>query len=196
MKLDLDIRAPESPRLVAVLLHPHPRFGGNRFHPFVDGLHRRLPEAGVAAVRFDFESEEMGHAVGQVEAALGEADERWPGVPSVLAGYSFGAGVAAAVDDQRLEGWLLLAPQVEPLSSSPLRLVPRPKFLIVPEFDQFAPPALVEAAVEGWVATTVSIAAGSDHFLGPVQAIVQEAVGWISTLAGSGTGVGDPASGS
>ena len=37
-----------------MLLHPHPRFGGNRLNAVVAALFRALPAAGIAALRFDF----------------------------------------------------------------------------------------------------------------------------------------------
>lgn len=184
MSRDFDIRAPDDPRLVAVVLHPHPHFGGNRFHPFVDGLHRRLPAAGAAAIRFDFDSADLVTAQSQVESALEEASVRWPRLGIVLAGYSFGAGVAAGVADERVTGWFLLAPQAESLTGSALGRDPRPKLIVVPELDQFGPPEVLRPILDGWPETTVSVAPGTDHFLGDVAAIVDLAVEWISGLGG------------
>lgn len=182
----LDVRSPEQPWLVAVLLHPHPRFGGNRFHPFVDGLANQLPELGVAAVRFDFVSDDGDGARRQVEGAIEASADRWPGAASVLMGYSFGAGVAASVADPRLKGWYLLAPQVEPLRHSRLGEDARPKRVVVPELDQYGPPAAVQPVLETWIATTVSVAPGIDHFLGPVGPVVDDALQWVRSLQADG----------
>ena len=56
--MSLEMNAADEARGVAVLLHPHPHFGGNRFHPFIEALFRRLPDIAVSAIRFDFTSAE------------------------------------------------------------------------------------------------------------------------------------------
>ena len=122
-----EMNTTEEPRAFAVLLHPHPDFGGNRFHPFIDGLFRRLPESAVAALRFDFSSADLSVAQEEVLAAIDEGSTRWPQLPVVLAGYSFGAGVAAGMADERIAGWYLLAPPGVMLSAAPIGHDPRPK---------------------------------------------------------------------
>jgi len=177
-----DVNTAHEARALAVLLHPHPDFGGNRFHPFIEGLFRRLPESGVTAIRFDFSSAEPSAAHGEVLAAIDEGSARWPQRPIVLAGYSFGAGVAAGVGDERIVGWYLLAPQAPILSAAPLGPDPRPKGIAVPEFDQFSPPAAIREVVGGWENTTVTTVANADHFLGAVSPIVDGALRWIDGL--------------
>ena len=173
----MDISPASAPRCAAILLHPHPDFGGNRFHPFVAGLYDRLPAVGVTAVRFDFSSSDPVAARDQAADAVTSA-----GAPVILIGYSFGAGVAASVNDDRIIGWYLLAPQTPSLAQAPIASDPRPKAIVVPEFDQYSPPAAVETAVAGWQATTVTTASGVDHFLGAVGPIVDEAVEWVVSL--------------
>ena len=176
----LEVNAADDPRAFALLLHPHPDYGGDRFHPFVGGLFKRLPSVGVSAVRFDFTSGSAAAAHDQAFQALEEGGQRWPNVPAVVAGYSFGAGVAASIDDARILGWFLLAPQVEMLATTTIGADPRPKAIAVPEFDQYSPPARLEPAVSQWQATAVTAIAGTDHFLGVVEPIVTVALDWIS----------------
>ncbi len=178
--MSLDVSAADPARAFAVLLHPHPQYGGDRFHPFIDLLHRRLPAIGVSAVRFDFSSADPDAARAEVVGAIDEGTARWPGVPTFLVGYSFGAGVAAVTDDERVAGWYLLAPQVPSLSSSPIGRDTRPKAIAVPENDQFSPPRAVEQAVSEWVACTVTTLPGADHFLGAVGPVVDGVVSWIA----------------
>jgi hypothetical protein len=174
----------EEARALAVLLHPHPHFGGNRFHPFIDALFRRLPDVAVTAIRFDFSSAEPSVAREEVAAAMDEGSTRWPQLPVVLAGYSFGAGIAAGVGDERIAGWYLLAPPVAMLAGSPIGPDPRPKGIVVPEFDQFSPPAAVERVVTGWERTTVTTVPNADHFLGAVAPFVDDAFDWIDRMTG------------
>jgi alpha/beta superfamily hydrolase len=177
--MTLDISGPDHARAMVVLLHPHPSFGGDRFHPFIDATFRLLERIGVGAIRFDFSTADPGAAGGEVAAAIEGGLRRWPEAPVFLVGYSFGAGVAAALSDARILGWYLLAPQAPALTASPIGPDPRPKAIVVPELDQYSPPAAISQATEGWENTTVSILAGTDHFLGDVKALAEAAVGWV-----------------
>jgi len=163
----------------AVLLHPHPHFGGDRFHPFIEALFRRLPDIAVSAVRFDFSSAEPAAARKEVMAVLDEGAGRWPALPPILVGYSFGAGIAAGIGDERIAAWYLLAPPSAMLSSTTIGNDPRPKSVVVPEHDQFSPPAAVAHVVAGWDNTTFTTVPSADHFLGAVQPIVDSALHWI-----------------
>jgi alpha/beta superfamily hydrolase len=174
-----EMNTTEEPRAFVVLLHPHPDFGGNRFHPFIDGLFRRLPECAVAASRFDFSSADLSIAHEEVVAAIDEGSTRWPQLPVVLVGYSFGAGVAAGSPDERIAGWYLLAPPGAMLAGAPIGHDPRPKGIAVPEFDQFSPPAAIGDVVREWERTTVTTVPNADHFLGAVAPVVEGALHWI-----------------
>jgi alpha/beta superfamily hydrolase len=178
--LVVDISPAPDPRCAAVLLHPHPDFGGNRFHPFIAGLYDRLPKVGVTAVRFDFSSSDPAVARDETLDALDTASSEE--MPVVLVGYSFGAGVAASVNDDRLIGWYLLAPQTEWLVQAAISEDPRPKAIVVPEFDQFSPPPAVDKVVSDWQATTMTTVPGTDHFLGAVAPLVDQTVEWVVVL--------------
>jgi uncharacterized protein len=176
------MNAADEVRGTAVLLHPHPDFGGNRFHPFIDGLFNRLPEVAVSAFRIDFTSSDQTSARADVLAAIDAATGLWPGLPLALVGYSFGAGIAVGIDDDRVSGWYLLAPPTDVLSPAVIGADSRPKAIVVPENDQFFPPEVTQREVADWASTTVTIAPGMDHFLGRVDGIVDAAVDWIGRL--------------
>jgi alpha/beta superfamily hydrolase len=182
LTMDPDMNTAKEARAFAVLLHPHPHFGGNRFHPFIDALFHRLANVAVGAVRFDFSSADLSVARGEASAAIDAGEARWPEVPALLVGYSFGAGVAAGVDDKRIAGWYLLAPPAEMLSHTTIGSDPRPKALVVPQNDQFSPPAAIAEVVVGWETTTVTTLPDNDHFLGAIQPIVDSALGWIEAM--------------
>jgi alpha/beta superfamily hydrolase len=176
------MNAPDEVRGTAVLLHPHPDFGGNRFHPFIDGLFHRLPEVAISALRIDFTSSDQASARADVLAAIDTACGLWPGLPLALVGYSFGAGIAVGINDDRVSGWYLLAPPTDMLSQAVIGADSRRKAIVVPENDQFFSPEATERVVADWDSTTVTIAPGVDHFLGRVDGIVQGAVDWIAHL--------------
>ena len=58
------------PRAAAVLLHPHPDMGGDRFNNVVSELYRALPPAGVTAIRFDFSSSKIDVSAEETIEAL------------------------------------------------------------------------------------------------------------------------------
>jgi uncharacterized protein len=174
-----EINPADDPIGVAVLLHPHPDFGGNRHHPFVEGLYRRLPEGSVSALRFDFSTGDMESARGETGQAVAVAEERWPGTPVVLVGYSFGAAAAAGVAGGPVAAWFLLAPPAVMLGDATIGDRPGPKAIHVPERDQYSAPSVVSAAVADWVDTTVSVVPGADHFLGVVGPVVDSAFDWV-----------------
>jgi hypothetical protein len=100
-RLEALLEEPEegSPRLAAVVCHPHPLFGGTMHNKVVYRLARGLRQAGIVVLRFNFRgvgaSEgEHAHLEGEIEdarAALVWLRARYPELPYALAGFSFGA---------------------------------------------------------------------------------------------------------
>jgi uncharacterized protein len=174
LRLEAEVVVPEGAIAAVVLAHPHPAQGGSMRSLVTSELFRAAPDAGMAALRFNFrgvEGSEGSHAGGaeehhDVEAAIGELTDLAPGLPLVLSGWSFGADVALTVVDPRLAAWFLVAPplRVVPLEAMAAAHDPRPKRLAVGEHDPFRPPAAASQLTEGWVNTEVVTVAGADHF--------------------------------
>ena len=166
--------------------------GGNRFNMVVDALYRALPAAGVGAVRFDFSSSDTALAA----ALTVEVIDAAPPGPMVLVGYSFGAGIATLIADERLAGWFLIAPPLRPLAPEPCVIArdDRPKAISVPALDQFFPPAETRRATAGWSNTTINLIPDADHFLaGSVDTVVAQVLAWLRSLElGRGDGGADP----
>lgn len=178
--MTVEINSSRDPKAVAVLLHPHPHMGGDRFHPFVDALFRSLPDLGITSARFDFASADPQTAHDAVVAAIDTVTDDNAELPVVLAGYSFGAGVASQVVDERVVAWCLLAPPVQLLTNSSIGDDPRPKLVLVPSEDQYSPPVAVDDVVASWRATEVAVIDGTDHFLGDaLGTIISTSTDWI-----------------
>ena len=179
-----DADGPDDVAVAAVLLHPHPHFGGDRHHPLVSGLYRSLPARGVGVVRFDFSSADPETARDQVVWAVDVAAQRWPRAEVVLIGYSFGAGIAASVDDERVAARMLVAPPVQMLAG---QNPPKgPTELIAAARDQFAPQDDVEDAVAAWSSVKITTV-DDDHFLWNVMDdVVGRAGDWASIVAAEG----------
>ena len=89
-----------TPRGVAVIAHPHPLFGGTMDNKVVQTLARAFVQCGWTAVRFNFRG--VGASEGAYDEGRGEAADFQqvvqavaPEGPLALAGFSFGAYVAA-----------------------------------------------------------------------------------------------------
>jgi alpha/beta superfamily hydrolase len=96
----IDLPAAES-RGVAVICHPHPQQGGTMDNKVVQTLARAFVALGWRSVRFNFRG--IGASAGAWNDGVGEIDDALavvgefaaPGVPFMLAGFSFGAYVAS-----------------------------------------------------------------------------------------------------
>lgn len=101
-----------------VVLHPHPQYGGDMNNHVVVALCETLSHSGSAALRFNFRGTgrsegEYSGGPGEREDALAAIDEvRAAGAKTVgLAGYSFGAAVAASVAEEAgVEHLVLVSP--------------------------------------------------------------------------------------
>jgi len=173
----IDVNDPPGAAITAVLLHPHPHMGGDRFNHVVDSLYRALPTRGFRAVRFDFTSADVALAAAQTVEVI----EQSP-LPVVVVGYSFGAGVAVHATHPSVRGWALVAPYIAE-DAAPIATDPRPKLIVVAERDQWSPPARVEPLVATWENTTLMTLPGADHFLlGATGTLIEAAVEWLQTL--------------
>jgi uncharacterized protein len=107
--IECAIDDPEAaPRGTVVVCHPHPQHGGTLDNKVAQTLARAFVALGFRSVRFNFRG--VGASQGQWDDGIGEIDDalaviaalRAPDLPLLLAGFSFGAFVAASAA-QRLE---------------------------------------------------------------------------------------------
>ncbi|MEO1065244.1 MAG: hypothetical protein AAFZ07_27835 [Actinomycetota bacterium] len=191
IELEAALTDADGDRLGAIALtHPHPTYGGDMHAGFVGLLPDLVARRGVCVLRWNFRG--VGRSGGShgggvderldVVAALDHLVGLDLGVPILLGGWSFGADVSLAVDDDRHAGWLAVA---APLASAgdgpPAATDARPKRLLVPEHDQFRDPDAAAEATAGWAATTLVTIPGTDHFLGGrTSEIADQLVGCFS----------------
>lgn len=89
----------------AVVCHPHPLYGGTLHNKVVFRMARAARNAGSAVLRFNFRgagqsagTHDEGHGEqDDVRAALAYMRERYPDLPLVLAGFSFGSSMSLRV---------------------------------------------------------------------------------------------------
>lgn len=98
----------EAPVEAAVVCHPHPQFGGTMHNKVVYRIARGLRTSGCVVLRFNYRgvnrSEgEYAQGIGETEdtrVALRELQSRYPELPVIAAGFSFGSRVALRLTSQ------------------------------------------------------------------------------------------------
>ena len=142
---------------------------------------------GMPALRFNFRG--VGHSTGSYDEGRGEMDDvryaldflsrRYPGLPVVLAGFSFGSwvGMRVAAADDRVQAMIGLGVPARSFSDDTLQGCHKPKLIIQGTEDELAPYSLTEKWFEQVPAPKSLVAVpGADHFfqgrLEEVQAII------------------------
>jgi hypothetical protein len=103
-RLESLLEEPEhgDPGFAALVCHPHPLYGGTMHNKVVYRMARGLRKAGAVVLRFNFRGVNLSegvhaHGTGEVEDARTALDflrTRYPELPWMLGGFSFGSRVA------------------------------------------------------------------------------------------------------
>jgi alpha/beta superfamily hydrolase len=188
-RLEAILMHPEGePVGAAVVCHADPRQGGMMHFKVVFRAAKALQEAGLAVLRFNFRGvglSEGAHDHGQGEqedarAALGEVSRRFPRVPLLLGGFSFGSVVAARVagGDSRVRGLFLLGfpvARVDDLAFLGALRIPR--LFVQGDLDSFGTGhALRAAALPLPEPRVVVVVPEADHFFGGKLDALQDAI--------------------
>ena len=185
------LRLPEddegTPRLAAVVCHPHPLYGGTMHNKTVFRLATALNEVGIPTLRFNFRG--VGLSSGSydegrgeqddVRSALDELERRFPGVALAVAGFSFGAwtGLSVACAEGRVTQLVGVGVPVASLPVDQMAHCAKPKLIVQGALDQYGP----EAKLRAWFAGIaepkhLEIIPGADHFLNDHLDDLQHAV--------------------
>jgi alpha/beta superfamily hydrolase len=110
-KLEALLEEPEegAPRFAALVCHPHPQHGGTMHNKVVYRLARGLRKAGAVVLRFNYRGVNLSegvydHGIGETEdarACLEWLRSRYPHLPAMIAGFSFGSRIALRIGAQR-----------------------------------------------------------------------------------------------
>lgn len=183
-----------APRAAAVICHAHPLHGGMMHFKVIFRAAKALQSQGIAALRFNFRgvgrSEGLhDQGVGEQEdarAALSEMEQRFPGLPLILGGFSFGSAMAArvAVAEARVKAVLILGFPITRLdSTADLARVRQPRLFVQGSEDEFGPGPAIRALVSALPEPKrLAVIEGADHFftgrLDELQAPIED---WAST---------------
>jgi hypothetical protein len=176
-------------RLAAVVLHPHPQYSDMHNH-VVAAVCQAFRERGVTTLRFNFRGTGRGEyrfdggdgECADALAAIAALRLLTPGADVVLAGYSFGAIVAARVAaGARLRGLMLISPPPAVATAAPFP--PGLETLIITGSDDaVAPPDALAALATA--TTRVVTVAGADHGWWPgVEVLAAEISQFVAELA-------------
>lgn len=174
-RLEAIAYTPSTPAGAALLLHPHPLFGGNLHNKVVFAAQRVCAELGLATLRFNFRG--VGASAGAYDDGQGEQDDvraglahlaaALPGLPLYLVGFSFGAWLALRVGSARedIAGIVALGTPVDWAELSFLEISAVPTLFIHGDEDQYCDPAALAAAYPRFAPPKrLAWIAGADHF--------------------------------
>ena len=166
---------PPEPSLAAVVCHPHPLFGGTMHNKVVYQAAKSLDALGLPVLRFNFRG--AGLSAGVHDRGIGEQDDvraaldflakQFPGVPLLVAGFSFGAWVGLRVGgrDKRVSRLIELGIPVNSSDFSFLGQSNKPKLFVHGRDDQYGALEKVQSLVASLGgAKHLVVVEGADHF--------------------------------
>ena len=147
-------------RFAALVAHPHPPSGGTMHNKVVYHAAKAFSHFGLPVLRFNFRGtglSEGAHDEGRgevqdVHAALDWLTARYPGLPLLFAGFSFGSnvGLRACCGDPRIAGLVGIGLPVRAAGRDYRYTFLRhcgsiPKLFLSGDADEFSPPGILES---------------------------------------------------
>ena len=182
------------PRAAAVICHAHPLHGGMMHYKVIFRAAKALQAQGLVVLRFNFRGVGRSegthdHGVGEQDdarAALSELEARFPGVPLLAGGFSFGSAMAVrvALTDDRVKAVLVLGfPITRVDSTADLARVLQPRLFVQGSEDEFGSGNAIRDLVAPLPEPKrLEVIEGADHFftgrLDELQAPIED---WAST---------------
>jgi alpha/beta superfamily hydrolase len=176
------------PRMAAVVCHPHPLFGGTLHNKVVYQSAKSLDALGLAVLRFNFRG--AGLSAGVHDRGIGEQDDvraaldflgtEFPGVPLLLAGFSFGCWVGLRVGcaDSGVKFLIGIGAPVNDSDFSYLLSCAKPKLFVSGSKDKFGDASKLRHLVHSLPGEKeLVLVEGADHFfagkLGQLGAVIE-----------------------
>jgi len=147
-RLEAILKGPRGPiRGAALVLHPHPLFGGTMHNKVVFRAAAALNEAGLLVLRINFRG--VGQSTGKHDEGRGEREdvragldylaENYPGQEITLCGFSFGArvGLEVGMTDPRVGKLISIGTPVDNYEFGFLAECTKPIFFVHGDRDEF-----------------------------------------------------------
>lgn len=164
------------PLLAAIVCHPHPLFGGTMHNKVVYQAAKSLDALGLPVLRFNFRG--AGLSTGEHDRGVGEREDvraaldflarKFPGVPVLLAGFSFGAfvGLRVGCQDPRVSELIGIGIPVNSTDLSFLSQCEKPKLFVQGTNDQYGAIEKVRTLIASLSGEKRLVEVqGVDHFL-------------------------------
>lgn len=162
-------------RGVALVLHPHPLFGGTMHNKVVFRAAAALNDAGLIALRINFRG--VGQSTGTHDEGYGERDdvraaldylaENYPGQEITLCGFSFGArvGLEVGIPDERVVRLISIGTPIDKYDFTFLEGCRKPILFVQGEHDEYGNvERLRELVAKIKAPTELRIIKGAGHF--------------------------------
>ncbi|MGX0878492.1 alpha/beta superfamily hydrolase [Roseovarius sp. MBR-154] len=165
---------------IAIVLHPHPQFGGTMNNKVVYNLHYAFYNMGFTVLRFNFRG--VGRSQGEYDQGVGELSDAASALDYLqsmnnnskhcwVAGFSFGAWIGMQLLMRRPEitGFISVSPPANMYDFSFLAPCPASGLIINGSNDRVAPPADTTSLVgklheQQGITITHEEVEGADHF--------------------------------
>ncbi len=165
---------------IAIVLHPHPQFGGTMNNKVVYNLHYTFHSLGFSVLRFNFRG--VGRSQGEYDGGVGELADAAAALDWLqaqnqaarhcwVAGFSFGAWIGMQLLMRRpdITGFVAVAPPANLYDFSFLAPCPSSGLIINGSADRIVPAKDVAALVaklkeQRGITITHHVIEGADHF--------------------------------
>ena len=181
---------------IALVLHPHPQFGGTMNNKVVYNLHYAFHRLGFSVLRFNFRG--VGRSQGEFDQGVGELSDAAAALdhlqslnPSArtcfVTGFSFGAwiGMQLLMRRPEISGFVSVSPPANMYDFSFLAPCPSSGLIINGAADRIAPPADVEKLAEklkaqrGITVTHVVVPEANHFFETAMERLMGEVEGYV-----------------
>jgi uncharacterized protein len=182
----------KKPPLAALVCHPHPLFGGTMHNKVVYQAAKSVDQFGLPVLRFNFRGAGMSAGafdqgqgeLGDVRAALDFLTDAFPGLPVLLAGFSFGSwvGLRVGCEDSRVAELIGIGVPVNDSDFSYLSACKKPKLFVQGSKDQFCALDKVKTLVASLPGDNrLIIVDDADHFLtGKLDQLGHAITDWLT----------------
>ena len=181
---------------IALILHPHPQFGGTMNNQIVYQLFYMFQKRGFTTLRFNFRS--IGRSQGEFDHGAGELSDAASALDYLqsmnnnakhcwVAGFSFGAWIGMQLLMRRPEitGFISVAPPANLYDFSFLAPCPASGLIINGSADKVAPPKDTVSLVnklheQKGITITHEVIEGADHFFKDDEAHMKPMIDTVS----------------
>lgn len=186
---------------IAIILHPHPRFGGTMDNQIIYHLYYMFAKRGFSVLRFN--SRGIGRSLGVFDHGVGELSDAAAALDWVqslrpdsrgvwIAGFSFGAwiGMQLLMRRPEVEGFMSIAPPSNLHDFSFLAPCPSSGLIIHGDADRVVPVKDVQTLVDKLktqkgIIITQEILPGANHFFeGQVEHLVGRCARYLDERIG------------